>query len=215
MAAAERGWCREEGCKLPHLVVAPLSALPNWEREFARWAPHLNVITFQGSQKSRMVIKEHEFFTPGSSITDLQASRLSCLSFHTRILVHGVVLGCSEIMQAKGNGALQARVKFHVLLISYETALAEDGALQKLSYESLVVDEGHRLKNKNSRLFGALKRLRSRHRVLLTGTPLQNNLTELFMLLHFLHSAKFGGLEEEFSDLDTKEQASLGYSSPA
>lgn len=49
--------------------------------------------------------------------------------------------------------ALQARVKFDVLLTSYETILAEGTDLRKLEYEALVVDEGHRLKNRASRLF--------------------------------------------------------------
>ena len=49
--------------------------------------------------------------------------------------------------------AVQARVKFHVLLTSYETALSEATELRRLKWETLVVDEGHRLKNKNSRLF--------------------------------------------------------------
>ena len=47
----------------------------------------------------------------------------------------------------------QARVKFHALITSYETALSEGKLLKHLEWESLVVDEGHRLKNKNSRLF--------------------------------------------------------------
>ena len=48
---------------------------------------------------------------------------------------------------------VQEDVKFHVLLTSYETPLPEIGLLKKLTWESLVVDEGHRLKNKDSRLF--------------------------------------------------------------
>ena len=49
----------------------------------------------------------------------------------------------------------QEHVKFHILLTSYETALPEATLLKNLEWESLVVDEGHRLRNKNSRLFQA------------------------------------------------------------
>jgi len=55
----------------------------------------------------------------------------------------------------------------------------------------------------------ALKELKSEHRVLLSGTPLQNNIAELFMLLHFLDKAKFGNLEEfedQFKDLSHEKQ---------
>ena len=48
---------------------------------------------------------------------------------------------------------LQARVKFHVMVTSYEVAVTEASLLNGLEWESLVVDEGHRLKNKNSKLF--------------------------------------------------------------
>ena len=60
------------------------------------------------------------------------------------------------------------------------------------------------------RLFQILKSFRTSHRVLLTGTPLQNNLAELFMLMHFLDTTKFSSLEEfemEFADLGESKQA--------
>ena len=67
-----------------------------------------------------------------------------------------------------------------------------------------------------TRLFQILKSFRSVHRVLLTGTPLQNNLAELFMLMHFLDAAKFGALEDfqaEYSDLtETKQVPPLRHS---
>lgn len=48
----------------PSIVVVPLSTLPNWEREFALWAPQMNVIAFMGNQAARDVIKAHEFYVP-------------------------------------------------------------------------------------------------------------------------------------------------------
>jgi SNF2 family DNA or RNA helicase len=54
-----------------------------------------------------------------------------------------------------------------------------------------------------------LKELKSEHRVLLSGTPLQNNIAELFMLLHFLDKGKFANLEEfedQFKDLSHEKQ---------
>eukprot|EP00854_Cymbomonas_tetramitiformis_P018194 gene18194-21673_t len=53
----------DRGCKVPHLVVAPLSVLRNWEREFATWVPHLNVVTYSGNAYSREVIRKYEFYT--------------------------------------------------------------------------------------------------------------------------------------------------------
>ena len=56
----------------------------------------------------------------------------------------------------------------------------------QVPWQTLIVDEGHRLKNSDSSLFGVLAGLRPSCRLLLTGTPLQNSLTELWALLNFL-----------------------------
>ena len=56
----------------------------------------------------------------------------------------------------------------------------------QIHWEHLIVDEGHRLKNSDSKLFEILGDMRSRCRLLLTGTPVQNSLTELWSLLNFL-----------------------------
>ena len=54
----------------PHLVIVPLSTLPNWEREFQTWAPQLNVISFVGNAASRSVIKRHEFYVSAEAGSD-------------------------------------------------------------------------------------------------------------------------------------------------
>lgn len=100
-------------------------------------------------------------------------------------------------------------MKFHVLLTTYEMVGFEAGTLRSLEYETLIVDEGHRLKNQQSKLFQQLHSFKTRQRTLLTGTPLQNNLSELWMLLHFLDAGKFQSLEEfqaDFSDFSHGDQ---------
>ena len=59
----------------------------------------------------------------------------------------------------------------------------------------LVVDEGHRLKNAESRLADILRSYAFRHRILLTGTPIQNSLAELWALLNFVLPAVFASAE--------------------
>lgn len=65
---------------------------------------------------------------------------------------------------------------------------------QRFQWKYLIVDEGHRIKNLNCRLVRELKVLPTDNKLLLTGTPLQNNLAELWSLLNFL-------LPEVFDDL--------------
>ncbi|GIL90572.1 hypothetical protein Vretimale_17488 [Volvox reticuliferus] len=72
----------------------------------------------------------------------------------------------------------------------YDLAIIRDkGLMKKLSWQVLLVDEGHRLKNHRSALFSVLSALRPACRLLLSGTPLQNNLSELWALSQFPHAA--------------------------
>ncbi|XP_047001627.1 ATP-dependent DNA helicase DDM1-like isoform X1 [Schistocerca americana] len=72
-----------------------------------------------------------------------------------------------------------------VVLTSYDIALREQ-ILAKFDWRFIIVDEGHRLKNAKSKLYNTLKFHRSRSRLLLTGTPLQNDINELWALLRFV-----------------------------
>ncbi|KAG9132566.1 hypothetical protein Leryth_024855 [Lithospermum erythrorhizon] len=102
-----------------------------------------------------------------------------------------------------------ASFKFNVLLTTYEMVLTDCSFLRSIPWELLVVDEGHRLKNKDSKLFSLLNTFSFQQRVLLTGTPLQNNIGELHNLLNFLQPALFPSLssfEEKFNDLTTSEK---------
>lgn len=89
--------------------------------------------------------------------------------------------------------------KFHVLVTTYETFTnARDiGTLFKAMprWEVLVVDEGQRLKSDSSLLFKKLKELNTIHRIILTGTPLNNNIRELFNLMNFLDPVEWRDLE--------------------
>lgn len=71
------------------------------------------------------------------------------------------------------------KIKFNILVTNYETVLVDIEELRAIQWQYLVVDEGHRLKNKNARLLQALNRLHCSHRLLLTGTPIQNNTLEV------------------------------------
>ncbi|KAH9179701.1 SNF2 family N-terminal domain-containing protein [Lactarius sanguifluus] len=75
---------------------------------------------------------------------------------------------------------------FQVCITSYEICLIEKSVLKKFSFEYIVIDEAHRIKNVDSILSQIVRSFSSRGRLLITGTPLQNNLKELFALLNFI-----------------------------
>lgn len=88
---------------------------------------------------------------------------------------------------------------FEVCITSYEICLIEKSALKKFSFAYIVIDEAHRIKNVDSILSQIVRSFQSRGRLLITGTPLQNNLKELFALLNFICPEIFS----DYSDLDS------------
>ena len=88
---------------------------------------------------------------------------------------------------------------FDVLITSYEICLIEKSALKKFSFEYIVIDEAHRIKNVDSILSQIVRSFLSRGRLLITGTPLQNNMKELFALLNFICPEIFS----DYADLES------------
>ena len=85
----------------------------------------------------------------------------------------------------------------------------DQATLGSIDYQCLIIDEAHRLKSNRSLFFKVLSSYNVDHKVLLTGTPLQNNLEELFHLLNFLCPDKFTdltGFLDEFAVISKEDQ---------
>uniref|UniRef100_A0A8D3DE31 DNA helicase n=1 Tax=Scophthalmus maximus TaxID=52904 RepID=A0A8D3DE31_SCOMX len=174
---------KEGHSKGPFLVSAPLSTIINWEREFEMWAPDFYVVTYTGDKDSRAIIRENEFTFEDSAV---KSGR--------------------KVFRMK---VRNTPIKFHVLLTSYELITIDQAVLGSITWACLVVDEAHRLKNNQSKFFRILNGYKIYYKLLLTGTPLQNNLEELFHLLNFLTPERFNNLEgflEEFADISKEDQ---------
>ena len=81
--------------------------------------------------------------------------------------------------------------KFNVLLVTYEVILQEQSTLIKTDWRAVIIDEGQRLKSNKSKFYEKASQLNSEFRVLLSGTPLQNNFDELLNLWRFISPEKF------------------------
>uniref|UniRef100_A0A8C9TCA0 Chromodomain helicase DNA binding protein 8 n=1 Tax=Scleropages formosus TaxID=113540 RepID=A0A8C9TCA0_SCLFO len=161
------------GVQGPFLIIAPLSTITNWEREFASWTD-MNAIVYHGSLASRQMIQQYEMY-------------------------------CKD---EKGH-LIPGAYKFDALITTFEMVLSDCPELREISWRCVIIDEAHRLKNRNCKLLDSLKMLELEHKVLLTGTPLQNTVEELFSLLHFLEPAQFPSETDflrDFGDLKTEEQ---------
>ena len=133
-----------------------------------------------GDKESRAVIRENELTFEEGAVRGGKASKIKSSS-----------------------------LKFHVLLTSYELVSIDSACLASIDWAVLVVDEAHRLKSNQSKFFKFLASYNINYKLLLTGTPLQNNLEELFHLLNFLNKDNFNDLtkfQNEFADVAKEEQ---------
>uniref|UniRef100_A0A7M4FHU1 Chromodomain helicase DNA binding protein 2 n=1 Tax=Crocodylus porosus TaxID=8502 RepID=A0A7M4FHU1_CROPO len=103
----------------------------------------------------------------------------------------GDLMSRNTIREYEWIHAQTKRLKFNVLITTYEILLKDKAVLGSISWAFLGVDEAHRLKNDDSLLYKTLIDFKSNHRLLITGTPLQNSLKELWSLLHFIMPEKF------------------------
>ncbi|GIL57047.1 hypothetical protein Vafri_12312 [Volvox africanus] len=104
----------------------------------------------------------------------------------------------------EGNGK-----QMPVIITSYDVAMMDRRHLERHTWKLLVVDEGHRLKNYNCKLLKELRSLKTGSRLLLTGTPLQNNLRELWSLLSFCMPQVFNDVDKflDWFDIHTVDTA--------
>ncbi|KAG5860387.1 DNA/RNA helicase [Encephalitozoon hellem] len=91
-----------------------------------------------------------------------------------------------------------------VVITTYQTAVSDEKMLKKIKWQYMILDEAQAIKSSMSRRWKTLLSFRARNRLLLTGTPIQNSMQELWALLHFIMPTLFDSLSE-FSDWFSKE----------
>lgn len=93
---------------------------------------------------------------------------------------------------------------FHVLVTSYQLIVADIQYFQRIKWQYMILDEAQAIKSSSSSRWKSLLSLQCRNRLLLTGTPIQNSMQELWALLHFIMPTLFDS-HDEFSDWFSKD----------
>ncbi|KAL0243383.1 hypothetical protein GEMRC1_005944 [Eukaryota sp. GEM-RC1] len=188
----------------PSLVVVPLSTIHAWLKELRQWAPNLHVVLYYGSAKSRAVIRGHCLLKP----TPEDFLLTEAFSSNSVAINNPSFVTADYIKKCMVKGMTP---KFHVVLTTYELLLKDADILKSFNFQMMVIDEAHRLKNDKSKLADALDSFQVAAKVLITGTPLQNSLRELWNLLNFLDPLKFGDWDAfhvNYGDLSGDDQVS-------
>ncbi|SCV72753.1 BQ2448_4290 [Microbotryum intermedium] len=143
-------------------TIQTISLLAHLACDRGQWGPHLVVVP-----TSVMLNWEMEFkkFLPGFKI----------LTYY----------GNQKERKDKRKG-WSTENSFHVCVTSYQLVLADQHVFRRKPWQYMILDEAHHIKNFRSQRWQTLLGFNARHRLLLTGTPLQNNLMELWSLLYFL-----------------------------
>jgi SWI/SNF-related matrix-associated actin-dependent regulator of chromatin subfamily A member 5 len=124
---------------------------------------------------------------------------------------------CPEVRTVKLQGSKEERAhivknelvagKFDAAIVSYESLLKESSCLLRFRWKYCIIDEAHRIKNENSSLSKMLRKVKCDFRLLITGTPLQNNLHELWALLNFLLPEVFNEADKFDKWFNTEDEA--------
>ncbi|OBT56845.1 hypothetical protein VE04_02894, partial [Pseudogymnoascus sp. 24MN13] len=168
----------------PFLVICPLSVLSSWMAESRKWTPGLKVVRFHGPAKERDRIKkiasgEIDFY---GNLTTRQKNKLK-----GRRTASG-----KPIIDIDSASDHEEEPGVDVVVATYESYQKEQGWFKRaFVWRYVVLDEGHKIKNDLSLISKALQGLQAEYRLILTGTPVQNNLAELWALLHWLYPEVF------------------------
>lgn len=171
---------RVEKIRRPFLVVVPLSTVEHWRREFEGWTDMVCCVYHDRQRIWRDVMREYEWY---------YEDRPHNCDF----------------------------LKFDVLVTTYDTLIGDFDVISQIPFRVAVVDEAHRLRNQKGKLLECMREISVKgtmqygfqSRVLMSGTPLQNDLTELWTLLNFIEPFKFPDLDtfqESFGNMANKGQ---------
>jgi len=176
----------------PFLVICPLSVLSSWMAEARKWAPSLKVIRFHGPIKERVrlkkiVVGELDMF---GNLTAQAKSKLKSRKY-----------GGKKVISLDTDSEDEDDVGVDLVVTTYDSFKAEQAWFKKaFVWRYCVLDEGHTVKNHDSLISKSLQGLKAEYRLILTGTPLQNNLSELWSLLHWLYPEVFVSTTNELFD---------------
>lgn len=143
----------------------------------------LQTISLLGYMKHyRNIASPHLIIAPKSTLSNwMNEIKRWCPSLSAVCLI-----GNQEQRSAIIRDTILPATEWNICVTSYEMILRERAVLKRFNWRYLVIDEAHRIKNEKSKLSEMVREFRSTNRLLLTGTPLQNNLHELWSLLNFL-----------------------------
>ena len=164
----------------PIIVVCPATVMKQWVNEFHRWWPPFRVTILHTSGSGMINVKSE------SSREDALLSQMWNPDVQKKALTAGQKAAKKILQPILDNGG--------VLVTTYSGLQTYAPLLIPLDWEYAVLDEGHKIRNPNAAITIYCKELRTANRIILSGTPMQNNLVELWSLFDFVFPMRLGTL---------------------
>ena len=163
------------------LIIAPLSTIEQWKREIKKWT-NLEPIVFHGNKRDRNVIRKYEF--------------------------EEIEVSSGKIFPRKSDFFMP---KFDVLITTFEMVSSPSMAdlFSNFVWTCMVIDEAHKLKSSEGKARTFVMQIPTRHRMLLTGTPIQNDISELWNLLHLCSPAAWPDVDEFLAEFGNLKSADM------
>ena len=148
--------------------------------EARRWTPDLKVLRFHGPVRERDRLKR---VATGEEDLYGNMTKKAFDRFNDRRTAQG-----KDIIDLEEDELAHDNRHVDLVVTTYEGFAAEQGWFKKaFVWKYVILDEGHKIKNDLSQISKSLQGLGAEFRLILTGTPLQNNMSELWALLHWLY----------------------------
>ncbi|VAH57067.1 unnamed protein product [Triticum turgidum subsp. durum] len=181
------GALHDSGMYKPSIVICPVTLLQQWRREASKWYPKFKVEILHDSANSSS--KKGKRYSDSESDVSWDSDQEEVTRTKPAQKWDDLILRVVN----SGSG---------LLLTTYEQLRIIREKLLDVEWGYAVLDEGHRIRNPNAEVTLVCKQLQTVHRIIMTGAPIQNKLSELWSLFDFVFPGKLGVLpvfETEFS----------------
>ncbi|KAJ5094761.1 DNA repair protein rhp26 [Penicillium angulare] len=162
----------------PTIVVCPATLMKQWVTEFHNWWPPLRVSILHSSGSGMLNVNKEK------SREDILASEM--MGAASRWLSSGQKAAKKILKRVVEEG--------HVLVTTYSGLQSYADALVDVEWGCAILDEGHKIRNPDAGITFSCKELRTPHRIILSGTPIQNSLIDLWSLFDFVFPMRLGTL---------------------
>jgi len=157
-------------------------------------------------------IEEEEFLSPLNALIILPASLV--FNWEREIQRFAPTLSVYRHVGSKRQKDIRILVRYDVILTTYQTALRDVEVLEQIEHEYIVLDESQQIKNRESKIFKAINRLQANHKISLSGTPIENSLSDIWSQMQFINPdllGNFSFFKKEFiTPIEKKAPANGG-----